>query len=114
MALDHDAEDAVIPAGDLPADLARDVHLLRGIFGTVAVAEVDYNPRRNARFRERLGRDIDVRRVMVRLLAAAENDVAVLVPERRDDRRAPRLGNREKMVRRVRGADRLDRDADVA
>ena len=57
---------------------------------------------------------IDVGGVVVRLFAAAQNDVAVLVAGGRDDGGVSRLGDRQEMMRCLRGTDRVHGDAHVA
>ncbi len=53
-------------------------------------------------------------RVVVRLAAAAQDDVAVLVARRRGDRRAAALGHRHEMMRMRGRLHRVGRDAHIA
>src|SRR5262249_17753857 len=66
--LDHHAEDAVLPRGDLPADLARDVDLPLIHLLAVRVAAVDHQALLQARPRELLRRRLDAAGVVVRVL----------------------------------------------
>jgi hypothetical protein len=63
---------------------------------------------------EFLARRLDAGRVEIRRLAAAQDDVAVLVAGGVHDGRMPALGHRKEMVRGRRRMNRIDRDADVA
>ena len=67
-----------------------------------------------ARVRELLAHRLDAGGVVVGRLAAAQDDVAVLVAGGVHDRRVAALGDRQEVVRRRRGLDRVDRDPDVA
>src|SRR5581483_7914848 len=114
MALDHDAEDARVAAGDLRRDVVPDGDLFEGILAAVVVAAVDHDARGNPRFGEILGRGVDVGGVVVGLFPPAQNDVAVLVAAGRYDRRVAGLGDGKKMMRRLGRADRVHGNAHVA
>ena len=79
VALHHHAEDARRRRRRSAPRLPCDVDLFRWILAAVAVAAVDHDARRKAGFGQTLGAAIDVRGVVVRLLAAAQDEVAVLV-----------------------------------
>src|SRR5919108_669234 len=69
-------------------------------------------PKRGAR---KLGaRRLDAARIVVRLSAAAQDDVAILVAARLDDGHLAALVHRQKVVLLPRGEQRVDRDLDVA
>ncbi len=114
VAFDHDAEDAIVAGGDLRADVARDVDLAFVPALAVGVRAVDHELRREPGRGELLACRGDARRVVVRRLAAAQDDVAILVAGSVHDRRVAALGHRQEMMRRGRGLDRVDGDLDVA
>ena len=93
MAFHHDAAYARIAAGDLFADVVADGHLFGRILAAVVVAAINHDARRYARFGEILRGGIDVGAIVIRLFAAAQNDVAVLVAGGRNDGRMARLGD---------------------
>ena len=76
--------------------------------------EIDHQPRRQAGLGDFVAGDVHAGGVVVRLLAAAQDDVAVLVADGRDDGGVAGLGDRQEVVRRVGGADGIDGDAHVA
>src|SRR5258705_4718372 len=98
MALHHDAENSRVSGGDLRRDIAPHRNLFVGIFTAVAVAAVDHNARRNPGFSKTLGGSVDVGGVVIGLLAAAQNNVAIVIAGRRYDRRKAILGYRSKMT----------------
>ena len=57
---------------------------------------------------------VDVSRVVVGSLAATQNDMAVFIAGCGDNRRVAGLGDGKKMMWRLRGADGVDGDADIA
>src|SRR5687768_7578115 len=114
VAFDHHAEDALLAGGELARDVAPDLDLAAELLGRVGVREVDHEVRGEARTGELLRRLLDARAVVVGRFAAAQDDVAVLVAERLEDRRLAGLGHPHERVRRGRGAQRVDRDADRA
>ena len=111
MALDHDAENARVAGGDLRRDFLADADLFCWILAAVAVAEIDHDARGNRRFGQTLGRGVDIGRVVVRLVAAAQDHVAIFVAGGRDDGGVAVFGDRQEMMRRLSGADRVEGDA---
>jgi hypothetical protein len=114
VAFDHDAENPRIAQCNLRRDVVTDFDLIGRIFATVAVAAVDHDARGYRRLSEIFGRGVDVGVVIVRLLAAAQDDVTVLIAHGRNNRRVAGLGNRQEMMRRMRGANRVERDSYIA
>ena len=94
MALHHDPENARVSGGDLRRDIAAHRNLFVGIFAAVAVAAIDHDARRNPGFSETLRGGVDVGGVVIGLLAAAQNNVAILVAGGRHDGRMAVLGDR--------------------
>src|SRR5262245_11472397 len=111
---DHRADDAPLAGGDLRADVACDVHLALVLLGGVGVRAVDHQPLLELRPGELLAGGRDARRVVVRALAAAQDDVAIVVAARLHDRDLPALVHRKEMVLLPRREQRVDRDLDVA
>src|SRR5512146_90227 len=85
MAFRHDAEYAIVAAGDLACDVMAHVNLFLRILAAVGMTEVDHEPGRNSRFSQAFGGGVHAGGTVIGLLAAAQNDVAVLVPAGRDD-----------------------------
>ena len=102
------------PAAIWAATSLADVDLFGWILAAVAVAEVDHDARGNRRLRPDLRRGVDVGRVVVRLFAAAQDHMAIFVPGSRHDGGMAVFGHRQKMMRRLSGADRVESDSDVA
>src|SRR5438093_11526532 len=114
MAFDHDAEDPRITQRDLRCNVVADLYLIGRILATVAVAAIEHNARGDAGLGKSFGRGVDIGAVIIRLLAAAQDDVTVLITGGRNDRRMTRLGDRQEMMRRMRGANRVESDSYVA
>jgi hypothetical protein len=108
MAFEHDAEYAILSRGELTRDILTDFDLLLRIFARVSMAEINHQTLRETRLSERLGCGIDARRIVIRRLAAAQDDMAILVAGGPHDRRMPALRHRQEMMRRLRRADRID------
>lgn len=102
--LDHDAEDPIFALRKLVGDILRHLELQLEFLVAVGVRKIDHDARRKRRRRDFLGCRVDVRCIVVGLLAAAQDNVTILVTRRRHDRVAA-FGHREEMVRRLRGAD---------
>src|SRR6266540_1241267 len=111
---DHDAEDALLARRDLTRDFARHVYLALIHLLAVRMAAIDHQALLEPRRGQFLRRRVDAPRVVIRVLAAAQDDVAVLVTIGRDDRRVPLLGDGEEMVRHARSFQRVHRDAHVS
>src|SRR5262245_7485589 len=114
MALQHDADDALVARRDLPGDLHSHLGLLLRVLTAVAVAEVDHEPGSYAHFGERLARCVHARGVVIGAGTAAQNDMAVLVTARGYDGGMPTFGNREKVMRRPRCADGIHSNLYIA
>ena len=76
--------------------------------------KIDHHALRKTGFCQFLASRIDTGGVEIRCLAATQNNVAILVARRRENRRMPTLGHRQKVVRCGGCLDRVDRDTDVA
>src|SRR5258708_21600912 len=85
MAFEHDTEYAVLPRGELTRDILTNFHLILRIFARVSMAEINHQTLRETRLSERFGCGIDARRIVIWRLAAAQDNVAVLVARGRDD-----------------------------
>src|SRR5207237_7406368 len=114
IALDHDAGDALLAFRDLLRDVGDDQRLVLRLLVAVGVAGVDHEPRGHAGTDKFEAGRIDAFPVVVRLVAATQDDVAVLVAGRRRDRRAAALGHRHEMVRMRGRLHGIGRDADIA
>src|SRR4051812_6351999 len=114
VAFDHHAGDAALPLRELPRDVGADVQLLLELLGRVRVREIDHQLLAQARARKLARCGVDARGVVVRLLSAAQDHVAVLVARGLEHGDVARLGDRDEMVARVGGLDRVHRDAHVA
>src|SRR3954465_8282805 len=112
--LDHGADDATLAGFELPADVARHLHLLAIVLRRVGVRAIDHQPFRKTGARELAARRFDRSSVEVRRLAAAQDDVAVLVAARLDDRHLTALVHREEMLVLARREQRVDGALDVA
>src|SRR5437763_12392613 len=93
VAFDHHTEDSSIAAGDLRRHLTSHLDLFLRIFAAVAMAEVDHDPRWYAGFGQTLGRGIHRRVVVIGLLSAPQDNVAILVAGSRYDCRVAGFGD---------------------
>ncbi len=112
--LDHHADQAVLALRDLLADVDADLALAAVVLAAVGVRAVDHQALRQPRAGELAAGGLDARRVVVRLRAAAQDDVAVVVAARLDDRHLAALVHRKEVVLLARREDRVHRDAHVA
>ena len=120
IALDHDAENALIAAralraGDLGGDIVTNEGLAAIILAAVGVGEVDHDARREAGFFHlgsgfgyALGGVVDC------AAAAAQDDVAIGISRSDEDGRLAMMRVAEKGVRIRRGEDRVDGDLHIA
>src|SRR5258708_31630381 len=99
VALHHHAHDAFLARGELHGDVGADVHLLAVLLRRIRVREVDHEVRREARGGELAGGRFHARRVVVGLLAAAQDHVAVVVADGLEDRGLARLRHAHERVR---------------
>ena len=114
MALDHHAEDAAATRPQLCRHIARHVDLSLVLLAAVGMAAIDHQGAVELR-----GLDLGTGRshmggVVVRCLATAQDDVAVGVAARLDDRDLAIFVHRQEMVRAGGGLDRIGGDPDVA
>ena len=101
--------------GDLLGEVVRGERLATVVLVAVAVARVDHEPRREIGIHERRGRLLHADRVVVGAAGAApQDDVAVRVPARGDDRAEALLGHAQKLVGMGAGAYGVDGDLDAA
>src|SRR3569833_2012373 len=114
MRFSHDADDARVAVCDLTTDLGAYRHLVFRLLRTVGMRGIDHHPRSQASCRDFLACRIDAGGVIVRRLAATQNDVAILVAAGRNDGRVAALGHRQEMMRLRCSLDRIDRDLDIA
>ena len=114
MRLDHDADDAPLAARELRRDVAGHVDLAPVLLAGVGVRAVDHQALGQPGARELGAGRLHARRVVVGLAPAAQDDVAVLVAARLDDRHLAALVHREKVVLLAGGEQRIDRDLHVA
>ena len=114
MRLDHHADDAILAAGELLGHRFDHFELPLELLAAVAVRAVDHHLGRDAGRGQVAAGRLDAVRIVIGLLAAAQNDVAVFVARSADDGRVPGLGHRQEMVRRLGRLDGVDGDAHVA
>ena len=114
VALDHHPHHRVLAGGDLARHVAADDALALGPLGAVRVAEVDHQPGPMAGRVEHRGSRPDVPGLVVRRLAAAQDDVGVLVAGGLEDPRAGVLRERQEDVGMLRGADRVHGELDAS
>src|SRR5260221_7136731 len=109
-ALYHDAEDPGAAGSDLTCDVACDLRLLSVVLAAVTVAAIDENALTKAGLREQLA---DVRDAGCFVVgpggAAPQNDMAIRIAGRLDDRGEPLLGDAEKAMWMRRRDHRVDR-----
>jgi iron complex outermembrane receptor protein len=110
----HHADDAVVAVRDLLRDVGAHRDLVFRLLAAVGVRRVDHQAARQAVGAQRLAGFFDAGGVVVRRLAAAQDDMAVLVAGSGHDRRVAALRHGQEMVRLRRGLDRVGRDLDVA
>src|SRR3954453_11846904 len=113
--LQHHADDRLVAVGHLVGDVAGGEELLLRVLAAVVVGGVDHQPLRQACGAEGDELVFDLGRVVVRLaVAAAEDQVAIGVAGRVQDRRLAGVVDAGEGVRRRRRPHRVDRDLDVA
>ena len=105
VALDHHAGDACVASGDLRGHVLRHVDLAAVLLAAVGVREVDHHLRAQARLVQHVAGGLHVGGAVVGRLAAAQDDVAVLVAARLEDRGLAHLGHAHEGVRRLCGQD---------
>src|SRR5438093_7290856 len=114
-ALHHHAEDCGLAVGDLLGDVAPGDRLAAVVLVAVAVARVDHEPRRKPSVDERRGRLLHAHGVVVGTARApAQDDVAIGVTARGDNRAEPLLGHAGELVGMPGGAHGVDGDLDAA
>src|SRR4051812_9765014 len=111
--LHHDAENPPLTATELAGDVAGHVHLPLVLLRGVRVRAVDHQALGQLRLLQLLARGAHRSRIVVRLLAAAQDDVAILVAARLHDRHLAALVHGKEMVLLARGEQRIHRDLDV-
>ena len=114
IAFDHGAHNPGVAARDLAADLPADFDLAQVIFLAVGMTQVDHNALREPRRCEFLACGIDAAGVVVRLAAAAQDDMTIFVTHGRDDGGVSFLGDRKEMMRMLRGPDRINGNFQIA
>lgn len=114
MALHHDTHDILLAVFQLGGYVAGDFHLAGVVFAAVGVAEIDHQARGNTGFGELCGSGLDVFGTVIRLFAAAQDDVAVGIAGGVDDGGVAGFGYGEKMVGMGGCADGIDGDFEVA
>ena len=114
MALDHGADNAPVPPGDLAGDVPAHVDLLLRLLAAVSVTEVDHHPRAQARVFHLLCRHVNALGVVVRSVTTTQNDMGIRVAGSGEDGRAPLLGHRQKMVRVSGGVHGVQGNAQTA
>src|SRR5262249_56830802 len=102
------ADDAWVTMGDLLGDIGAHLELTLIVLAAVRVRAVDHQPLRQSCGGEIPARRVDARSVVVRRLPAAQDDVAVLVAPRLDDRHLPVLVDLEEMMPLAHSAHPLD------
>ena len=107
-------KDTAVAAGDLGGDIAGHIHLPRGYLATVGMAGVDHDPCAPARLGQHRAGIIHREHIVVRVLATAQDDMAVLIARGLENRRAALLGHRQEIVGLRGGPDRIDSHLDIA
>ena len=114
VAFHHHAHDVLFAVADLRRHVLSNFHLAGVVFAAVGVAAVYHQAGADSGF-DQLGDCVsDVFRAVVRLFAAAQDDVAVGVARGVDDGRVSGFGNGEEVVRVGGRADGVDGDFEVA
>ncbi|MNS89408.1 hypothetical protein D3C72_1234200 [compost metagenome] len=111
---DHHADDALVAAGDLAADVFAHRDLVLMLLAAVGMRGIDHQARGQPGLGDGVARFLHAGGIVVGRLAAAQDHVAILVARGRHDRRVAALGHRQEMVRLRRGLDRVHGDLDVA
>ncbi len=114
MALHHDAEHRLAAGTQLTGHVLGHQHLVLELLAAVGVAEVDHHLLRQTGLVQPLHHFVHVGGAVVRLTAAAQDDVTVRVAPGRDDGGVAVLGHREEVVRRAGSADGIDGHLDGA
>ena len=114
MALDHDPRDAALAAGELRRHVGADVELALVLLAAVGMREVDHHLLAQARRAQHGAGRLDIGGRVVGLLAAAQDQVAVLVAAGLEDRRQPHLGHSHEGMLGLRRDDRVGRHLDAA
>src|SRR2546430_632519 len=112
--LDHHAHDALPATGGLLGVAGWHGGLAVVPVGAGGVRAADRQPLRQLGALELLAGRLHARRVIVRLLAATQDDVAVVVAARLHDRHLAALVHRQEMVLLACGEDRVHGDSHVA
>ena len=94
MTFDHDAEDVLIAPGDLRRDILHHMNLAGGNLTTVGMAGIDHDPGGKICLGQQGSCVIRGKHVVIWLLAATQDNVAVLVAGGFENRRVPALGHR--------------------
>ncbi len=105
---------AIIVLTILTYALTGDIELALVALAAVGVAAIDHQPRRQPGGFERLARRGDAGRIEVRLLPAAQDDVAIAVAVGLHDRDLAVLVHRQEVVRPRRRLDRVRGDLQIA
>ena len=88
-----------ISGGDLLGDIGHHQRLVLGLLAAVGMVGVDHDPWCDAGARKFDCRGIDAGVVVVRRVATAQDDVAILITRCRHDRRVATLRHGQEMVR---------------
>src|SRR5687768_7745044 len=94
MRFHHYPDDAPLAACNLAAEIGGNGRLAPIVLGRVGVRAIDHQPLGQPGARQLLARRLYRRRFVVRALAAAQDDVAVVVAPRLDDRHLAALVHR--------------------
>ncbi|KAG1087895.1 hypothetical protein G6F40_013611 [Rhizopus arrhizus] len=114
MALDHHTDAALFAVFQLNGDVLDHLRLVVRVLQAVGVAGIDHQAGRQLGLGQRLAGLGNAACVVVRLLAAAQDHMAVRIAGGRDDGGAALLGDRQEMMRIGGSPHRVSSDLDVA
>ncbi|KAG1450799.1 hypothetical protein G6F57_016320 [Rhizopus arrhizus] len=114
MALDQHTDDALFAVFQLNGDVLDHLRLVVRVLQAVGVAGIDHQAGRQLGLGQRLAGLGNAACVVVRLLAAAQDHMAVRIAGGRDDGGAALLGDRQEMMRIGGSPHRVSSDLDVA
>uniref|UniRef100_A0A914XQ04 Uncharacterized protein n=1 Tax=Panagrolaimus superbus TaxID=310955 RepID=A0A914XQ04_9BILA len=114
MALDHHTNDALFAVFQLNGDVLDHLRLVFRVLQAVGMAGVDHQARRQLGLGQHLAGIGDAACVIVRLLAAAQDHMAIRIAGGRYDGGTTLLGDRQEVVRIGRCTHRVGGDLHIA
>src|SRR5690606_379799 len=114
MALYHDTENAMVAGLYLAGHIVDYLRLVLIFLVAVGMTCIDHNAAGQTRLGQLLGHQIDALCVIIGRLAAAQNDMTIVITDGRDDGRMAAFGYRQKMMRLRRGINGVYGNLDIA